>query len=118
MVHPGRIHGYVERKFRHRQLWENVAIIIPVILCPIARAEKSQYTKRLLPDFLTPYSVIRLDYLLRSEIPFRSVVVHENFEALTTKDRRILTNVVDKQFTDLDDFQKSGADYIRREIAY
>ena len=54
---------------------------------------------------------------LRSEIPFRSVVVHENFEALTTKDRRILTNVVDKQFTDLDDFQKSGADYIRREIA-
>lgn len=68
MVHPGRIHGYVERKFRDRELGENVTIIIPVILCPIARAraEKSQYTKRLLPDFLTPNSVIRLDYLLEA----------------------------------------------------
>jgi len=70
MVHAGRIHGYVERKFRHRELRENITIIIPVILCPIARAEKSQYTKRLLPDFLSPHSVIRLDYLLEAvELP-------------------------------------------------
>ena len=66
MVHPGRIHGYVERKFRDRDLGENVTIIIPVILCPIARAEKTQYTKRLLPEFLIPHSVIRLDYLLEA----------------------------------------------------
>ncbi|MBW6496269.1 MAG: hypothetical protein K0B16_17285 [Burkholderiaceae bacterium] len=66
MVHPGRIHGYVERKFRDRKLGENVTIIIPVILCPIARAVKTQYTKRLLPEFLIPHSVIRLDYLLEA----------------------------------------------------
>lgn len=54
---------------------------------------------------------------LRNDIPFRSVAVHENFESLTAKDRRIITNVVDKQFTDLADFQNSGADYLKREVA-
>ena len=54
---------------------------------------------------------------LRNELPFRSVVVHEDFESLTAKDRRIITNVVDKQFTDLNDFEKSGTDYLRREVA-
>lgn len=53
---------------------------------------------------------------LRNNVPFRSVVVHENFEALSAKDRRIITNVVDKQFTDFDDFEKSGSDYIQREV--
>ncbi len=54
---------------------------------------------------------------LRSNVSFRSVVVHENFESLTSRDRKIITNVVDKQFTDLDDFQKRGPDYLRREVA-
>ena len=54
---------------------------------------------------------------LRNNIPFRSIAVHENFESLTAKDRRIITNVVDKQFTDLADFQNSGADYFKREVA-
>ena len=46
-----------------------------------------------------------------------SVVVHENFESLTSGDRKIITNVVDKQFTDLDDFQKIGSEHLRREVA-
>ena len=54
---------------------------------------------------------------LRREIPFRSVAVHENFESLTAKDRRIITNVVDKQFTNFDDFSEAGADYVRREVS-
>lgn len=54
---------------------------------------------------------------LRQEIPYRSLVVHENFDTLPVKDRRIITNVVDKQFTDLDDFEKSASDYLSREIA-
>jgi hypothetical protein len=43
-----------------------VTIVIPVILCPVARAENVQYTKRLLPEFVIPHSVIRLDYLLEA----------------------------------------------------
>ena len=66
MVHRGRIHGYVERKFRDREFRENVTIIIPVIICPEARANGMQHTKRLLPEFLIPHSVMRLDYLLEA----------------------------------------------------
>ena len=41
-----------------------------MILCPVARAGKTQYTKRLLPEFLIPHSVIRLDNLLEAaELP-------------------------------------------------
>jgi hypothetical protein len=40
--------------------------VIPVMLCPVARSERTQYTKRLLPKFLIPHSVIRLDYLLEA----------------------------------------------------
>jgi hypothetical protein len=40
------------------------------MLCPVARAGKRQYTKRLLPEFLIPHSVIRLDNLLEAaELP-------------------------------------------------
>lgn len=63
-MHPGRIHGYVERKYRERGSCENSSIIIVVILCVVARTRGTQYTKRLLPDVLIPRSVIRLDYLL------------------------------------------------------
>jgi len=57
-----------------------------------------------------------LEYL-RNTIPFRSVVVHEDFETLSTKDRKIITNVVDKQFTDFSDFKANARQYFEREIA-
>jgi len=66
VVHTGRIHYYVNRKYRDRERRENITIVIPVIICLIARARGMQYTKRLLPDFLTPHSVIRLDHLLEA----------------------------------------------------
>ena len=56
----------MERKYRDRQQQENVSITIPVIICPVAFSRRRQYTKRLLPEFLTPHSVIRLDYLLEA----------------------------------------------------
>jgi hypothetical protein len=37
-----------------------------VIICREAFSQGMQYTKRLLPEFLTPRSVIRLDYLLEA----------------------------------------------------
>jgi len=65
-IHAGRIHGYVKRNYRDRKHQENLTINIPVIICPVARARGTQYTKRFLPEFLTPHSVIRLDYLLEA----------------------------------------------------
>jgi hypothetical protein len=62
----------VERKYRDREHQENVSITIPVIICPVALLRRTQYTKRLLPAFLTPHSVIRLDYLLEAaDLPER-----------------------------------------------
>jgi hypothetical protein len=57
-----------------------------------------------------------LEYM-RNKIPFRSVAVHEDFEALSAKDRKFITNVADKQFTDFNDFKDHGCEYFEREIA-
>lgn len=44
-----------------------VWIQVVVIRCVHARTAGKQYTKRLLPDFLIPYSPIRLDWILEAE---------------------------------------------------
>ena len=62
-VHPVRIHGYPRRCVRNRERQCNERIRVVVIRCENARAAGKQYTKRLLPDFLIPGCVIRLDHL-------------------------------------------------------
>ena len=57
-----------------------------------------------------------LEYM-RKNVSFRSIIVHEDFDALSSKDRRIITNVADKQFTDLADFRSSGRSFLVREAA-
>jgi len=42
----------------------NVAIVIIVIICPNAKKQGKQYTKRILPPFLVPFCVIRRDLVL------------------------------------------------------
>jgi hypothetical protein len=50
-------------------------------------------------------------------IPFRSVIVHEDFEnGISKKDRSRITNVTDKQFTSLSDFQANAESYFQREM--
>ena len=53
----------MSRNYRDRESRKNTSIVILVIMCLYARDQKEQYTKRLLPEFLIPRSVIRLDYL-------------------------------------------------------
>jgi len=50
-------------------------------------------------------------------IPFRSVIVHEDFEALRKKDQSIITNASDKQFASLRAFVEDGRKYLDREAA-
>lgn len=50
-------------------------------------------------------------------LPFRSVIVHEDFNKLSQFNRNQITNTADKQFTSLDDFKSKGIEYIEREIA-
>jgi len=65
-VHPIHIHGYPRRKVRNPEFEKNDEIQILVIICPIARKSGKPYTRRLLPDFLMPGCVIRLDKVLEA----------------------------------------------------
>ena len=53
----------------------------------------------------------------KQKLPFRSLVIHEDFGGLSSFYRNQITNAVDKQFTTLDDFKEEGLDYITRELA-
>lgn len=57
------IHGYPLRRVRNRERLDNDTIRIVVILCETARAAGKRYTMRLLPEFLVPGCVIRLDHV-------------------------------------------------------
>jgi hypothetical protein len=50
-------------------------------------------------------------------VPFRSVVVHEDFEnGLSKKDQSRITNAADKQFASLADFKTDAEQYFIREV--
>ena len=50
----------------------------------------------------------------KANLSFESMVVHEDFEALSKKDRSRITSAGDKQFVCLDDFKSRGSSYISR----
>ncbi len=60
------MHGYPHRRYRDRDSGENLHILVIAIYCPQAQAAGMAYTKRLLPDFLIPRCVIRLDHLAQA----------------------------------------------------
>ena len=51
----------------------------------------------------------------RNKLPFRSMVVHEDFDKIARKDKARLTSACDKQFTSLDDFKQNAEQYLSRE---
>lgn len=53
----------------------------------------------------------------KQSLPFRSVVVHEDFTGLSKTDQNIITNAADKQFTSLDEFASVGRTAIERLAA-
>jgi hypothetical protein len=53
----------------------------------------------------------------RAKLPFRSLVVHEDFQRMGRKDQTRLTSACDKQFTSLDDFKQNAIQYLEREAS-
>lgn len=51
----------------------------------------------------------------KAKLPFKSIVVHEDFERLSKKDRMRVTSASDKQFPSLEDFQQNITTYLERE---
>ena len=64
-VHRLYIHRYVGRLIRDPDTEGNVEIVICVIICYIAKREGRQYTKRMLPPFVTPECNITLEHTVR-----------------------------------------------------
>lgn len=54
----------------------------------------------------------------RNSLSFRSIVVHEDFEKISRKDKTRLTSASDKQFTSLDDFKQNAEQYFSREAVH
>ncbi|MBM4388728.1 MAG: DUF1828 domain-containing protein [Deltaproteobacteria bacterium] len=53
----------------------------------------------------------------RARLPFKSLVVHEDFEDLPRKDRTRLTSACDKQFPSLADFRQNALSFLERDVA-
>ncbi len=54
----------------------------------------------------------------RNKLPFRSMVVHEDFDKVARKDKTRLTSASDKQFISLDDFRQNAEQYLEREAGH
>lgn len=63
-IHELRIHALLWRKIRSPEEVSNTDIIIIAIICPSAKKQGKQYTKRLLPPFVIPYCVINREAVL------------------------------------------------------
>ena len=64
-VHRLYVYYYVGRLIRDPATEANVEIVIAVIICNVAKVEGNQYTKRMLPPFVTPECNITLEHTVR-----------------------------------------------------
>jgi len=60
-IHRLYIHDYVGRLVRNASTYENDEIVVCVIICHTAQQAGKQYTKRMLPPFVTPECNISLE---------------------------------------------------------
>ena len=63
-IHRLYVHGYVGRLVRNAATYENDEIVVCVIICHVAQCAGKQYTKRMLPPFVTPECNIGLENAL------------------------------------------------------
>ena len=65
-IHRLYVHGYVGRLVRNCATLENDEIVVCVIICHVAKSAGKQYTKRMLPPFVTPECNIDLKNVLET----------------------------------------------------
>jgi hypothetical protein len=90
----------------------------------VAKISSMQYFKReVILERLSAYNprpgvlpIAGLEFQRR--LPFKSVMVHQDFESgISKKDRIRITSAADKQFPSLDDFRENGLAFFERERA-
>lgn len=83
----------------------------------IPESKKPLYIFGVNDDSKASKAVISCLTFQTQNLPFRSIIVHEDFNKLSQFNRNQITNTADKQFTSLEDFKSQGSLYIEREIA-
>jgi len=76
----------------------------PVYLYGITSADKARIT------------AISCHEFARNNLRFNSIGVHRDFEGLPRKDRQRITNIIDKQFTGLEEFRTTSENYFQHLI--
>ena len=91
-IHAVRIHAYLVRKIRNSETWKNEQITVLAIFCGRAKKRGDQYTKRILPGFVTPECNIMLwsvmEYVARH--PRERINYAKAQMILGAKDRRTI----------------------------
>ena len=92
LIHEVRIHGYFIRKVRDPESRDEEKIRIFGLFCAIAKERNDQYTKRILPPFVTPECNIMLSSVMvyLSENPQERINYAKAQIALGADDRRTM----------------------------
>ena len=83
----------------------------------IIKAQRPIYMFGVGSDSKASKTIISCLSFHKEKIPFRSLVVHENIDSLTSFNRKQIINVADKQFDSFDGFKNDVIEYLEREIA-
>lgn len=62
-------------------------------------------------------ATISLLQFQKEKLSFKGHVVHDDFDSMTPKDRKLITSAADKQFISLDDFKEHAQEVLLREAA-
>ena len=76
----------------------------PVFLFAVKTADKAKN------------AVISMLTFQKENIPFTGVVVHQSFDELSTKDKKLVMSAADKQFYDIQDFIENSASFLPRAL--
>lgn len=87
-----RIHACLGRKTRNTDTWENEEITILAIFCNTAKKRGDQYTKRIMPAFVTPGCNIMLSNVMEyvAQHPQERINYAKAQMSLGAKDRRTI----------------------------
>jgi hypothetical protein len=91
-IHAVRIHAYLIRKLRNSETWKNEQITVLAIFCGRAKKRGDQYTKRILPGFVTPECNIMLWNVMEyvADYPEERINYTKAQMNLGAKDRRTI----------------------------
>ena len=113
------LNDYVETNLRDYDIVKNItpssdkSLVVDYEI----KAQRPIYMFGVNGDSKASKTIISCLNFQREKLPFRSLIVHENIESLSSFNRRQITNASDKQFDSFDSFSTDGKAYFEREIA-